>query len=86
MSLVDLFSFMLEGDIWTQPLIELTKSAKISCKASSYGALPDLFFDLRSCTMEQMQGIVVLKKSMADSNYFVCALGRYLKKTSHLID
>ena len=51
---------MLVGDIWRKPLIELTKLAKISCKVFSYGAIPDLFPDLRSSKMEQMKGIDAL--------------------------
>ena len=53
---------MLVVDIWRKPLIELAKSAKISCKAFSYGAIPDLFVDLRSSKMDQMKGIDMLKK------------------------
>ena len=53
---------MLEWDVWRKPLIELTKSAKISWKAFSYGAIPDLFIDLRDSKMEQMKGINKLKK------------------------
>ena len=73
---------MLMGDIWWKPLIELTKSAKISSKAFSYGAIPDLFLDPRS----SMKGIDVLKKQTSGSNYVICAGGRYLKKTSDLVD
>ena len=54
--LVRIFSFMLVGDISRNSLIELTKLAKISCKAFSYGATPDLFLDLISTKMEQMKG------------------------------
>ena len=57
-----IFSFMLVGDIWSKPLIDVTKLAKISCKAFSYGAIPDPFLDLRSSKMEQMKGIDALKK------------------------
>ena len=53
---------MLVGDIWRKPLIELTKAAKISYKAFSYGAISDAFLDLRSFKMEQMKGIDALKK------------------------
>ena len=57
-----IFSCMMVGDIWRNQLIELTKWAKISWKAFSYGAIPDLFLDLRSSKMEQMKGIDALKK------------------------
>ena len=50
------------GDIWRKPLIEFTNSATKSCKASGYGAIPDLFLDLRRYKMEQMKGINELKK------------------------
>ena len=61
----DKFSFTLVGDIWRKPPIELTKLAKISCKAFSYGAIPDLFLDLRSSKTEQIEGIDVLKTKNA---------------------
>ena len=64
---------MLVGDIWRKSLIELTKVGKISRKAFSYGAIPDLFLDLRSSKMEQMKGIAP-------------AGGRYLKKPSDWVD
>ena len=48
---------MLVGDIGRKTLIELTKLAKISCKAFSYSAIPDLFLDLRSSKMEKTKGI-----------------------------
>ena len=53
-----IFSFMLAGDIWRKPLIELTKSAKISCKAFSYGVIPDLFLHLRSSEMEKWKVLI----------------------------
>jgi hypothetical protein len=43
----------------------MTKSAKISCKAFSYGAIPDPLGDLRSPKMEQMKGIDALQKLMS---------------------
>ena len=60
--MLEIFSFILVGDIWRKPLIELTKLAKISCKTFSYGVIPDPFFVLRSREMEQMKGIDALKK------------------------
>ena len=74
------------GDIWSKPFIELTKLAKISYKAFSYGAIPYPFLDLRISKIEQMKGIDVLKKYIPGSNFVVCAGGRYLKKTSTLVD
>jgi len=53
---------LLLGDIWRKPLIELTKLAKISSKALSYGVVPDPFLNLRSSKMKQIKGIVALKK------------------------
>ena len=53
---------MLVGDISRKPLIELTKSAKIPCKAFSYGATADPFLDLISSDVEQMKGIDTMKK------------------------
>ena len=53
--LVAIFSFILVGNIWRKPLIELTKLAKISYKLFSYGVIPDLFLDLRSSKMEEME-------------------------------
>jgi hypothetical protein len=76
---------MLVGDIWRKPLIELTKSAKISCKAFSYGAFPDPFFDLRSPRMKQMKGIDDLQKWISGSNIVIPAGGRYVMKTSYLV-
>jgi hypothetical protein len=73
------------GDIWRKPLIELTKSAKISCKAFSYGAIPDPLADLRSSKMKQMKGIDALQKWISGSNNDIPAGGRYLKKTSYLV-
>jgi len=61
----------------------LTKLAKISCKAFSYGVIPDQFLDLRSSKMEQMRGIDTLKKYMSGGNVFIHVGGRYLKTTSH---
>ena len=55
--LVGIFLFLLLGDIWRKPLIELTKLAKISCKEFSYGVIPDPFLHLRSSMLEQMKGI-----------------------------
>jgi hypothetical protein len=60
----------------------MTKSAKISCKAFSYGAIPDPLGDLRSPKMEQMKGIDALQKLMSGRNFVIPAGGRYLKKTS----
>ena len=59
--LAEFFLFMLVGDIWRKPLIELTKLAKISYKVFIYGVIPDPFLDLRSCKMEQMKGIDAMK-------------------------
>ena len=56
------FSFVLVGDIWRKPLIKMTKSAKISCKAFSYGAIPDLLIGPTCSKMEQMNGINALQK------------------------
>ena len=53
---------MLVEDIWIKPLIELTKFAKISFKAFSYGVIPDPFLDLRSSKMEQAKGIDAFHK------------------------
>ena len=58
---VSILSFLLVGDIWRKRLIKLTKLAKISCKVFSYGAIPDLFLDLRSSKMEQMKGVDAMK-------------------------
>ena len=52
---------MLVGDIGRKTLIELTKFAKISCKAFSYDDTSDPFLDLRSSKIEQMKGIYALK-------------------------
>ena len=53
---------MLVGDIWRKPLIELTKLAKTSYEALSYGAIPDPFLHLRIFKIEQMKGIDAMKK------------------------
>ena len=53
---------MLVGDIWREPLIELTKLAKVSYKLLSYGVIPDPFLDLRSSEMEQMKVIGIIQK------------------------
>jgi len=49
-------------DILRKSLIQLTKSAKIACKAFSYVAIPDPLLGLRSSKMEEMKGIYALKK------------------------
>ena len=77
---------MLVGDIWRNPLIDLTNSAKMSCKVLNYGAIPDQFLNLRSPKMEQRKGIDVLKNQLSDTNFVAPAGGRYLKKTSHWVD
>ena len=59
--LVAISSFMLEGDIQRKPLIGSTKLAKMSCKAFSYGAIPDPFLGLKSSKMEQIEGIHAIK-------------------------
>ena len=76
---------MLGGDIWRKPLLELTKLSKISCKACSC-VIPDWFVDLRTYKMEQIKGIDATKKQIPGTNSVVPAGGRYLKKTSHLLD
>ena len=63
----------------------MTKSAKISCKAFSYGAIPDPFLDLRSSKMEQMIGINALQKRMPGSKFVILADVRYLRKISYLV-
>ena len=72
--------FMFVGDLWRKPPIEMTKLAKLLCKAFSYGANPDLFLDPRSSKVDQMKGVDVFKKQMPGSNDVVYACGRYLKK------
>ena len=57
-----IYSFMLVVDIWRKLLIYLSKLAKISCKAFSYGVIPDPFLHLRSSKMKQMKGIDALEK------------------------
>ena len=75
------------GEIFEENLsLSWTKSAKISCKAFSYGAIPYPFLDLRSCKMEQMKGVDAMKKDMTGSNFVVPTSRRYLKKISHLVD
>ena len=60
--LVAIFLPQLVGDIWRNPLFELSKTTNKSCRGIYYGAISDLFPDLRSSKMEQMKGIDVLKK------------------------
>ena len=60
--LLAMFSFMLVGDILRTPLIELTNLAKISCKLFRYGVISDPILNLRSCKIEQMEGIDAMKK------------------------
>ena len=79
-------SLRVLNDILRKRLFELTKSAKISCKAFSLGVTSDLFLDLRGSKIEEMKGIHELKKEMPGSNYVFCAGGRYLKKTSDLVN
>ena len=64
----------------------LKKTSKVSCKALSYGVIPDPFLDLRSFKREQMKGIDALKRYMSGSNSFIYVGGKYLKKTSHQVD
>ena len=65
------FSFVLMWDIWRKPLIALAKSAKILCKAFSYGAIPDPFLDLRSSKMDQIKVVDVFQKwKIADTYLF----------------
>ena len=80
--LVSISSFLLVGDISRKPLIELTKSANISCNSFSYVVIPDPFLDLRSSKMDQLKGIDAMKK-MPGGNFFIHVGGGYLKKTSH---
>jgi len=75
---VAFFSFVLVGDIWRKPLIEFTKSAKISWKAFRHGVIPDPFLDLRRSKVEQMKGIDALTKWTSGSKFVVPAGGRYL--------
>ena len=76
--------FILVGDIWRKSLIELTKLAKISCKAFNYGAIPDLFLDPRSSKMEQMKGSNLFKNKFFFSKQFVCAVGSIWRKPPFL--
>ena len=78
--MVVFFSYALVGDIWRKPLIELTKLAKISREAFSYGAIPDPFLHLRNLKMDQMKGIDAMKKLMPGKKVAYVG-GRYLKKT-----
>ena len=57
-----MFSLMLVGDILRKPLILLTTLAKISCKVSGHGVIPDPFRNLRRSKKEQLKGIDALKK------------------------
>ena len=84
--LVAFFSFMLVGDIWRKPLIELTKLAKISCKAFSYGVIPDPFLNLRSSKKEEMKRIDTPKNLLTSSNIFAYVAWKYLKTTFHCTD
>ena len=59
--LVAIFSSMLVGDICRKPLIQLSKLAKISCKAYSYGVIPGPFLNLKHSKKEQMNGIDATK-------------------------
>ena len=80
------FSFMLAGDKYLKnPLIQLPKLTRISCKAFGYGVISDPFHDPRGSKKEKMEGIDALKKYMSSSNIFVYVGGKYLKKTSHLV-
>ena len=49
----------------------MTKVAKISCKAFSYGVIPDPFLNLSSSEKEQIQDIDGLKKYMFGGNIFL---------------
>ena len=60
--LVSIILLVLLEDIRRKPLIELTKSAKISCKVFCYGAIPGLFLDLKHSKMGQMKDIDIMKK------------------------
>ena len=53
--LLAFFSFMLVWDIWRNHHIDLTNLANISRKPMTYGAIHDLFPDLRRCKMQQMK-------------------------------
>ena len=46
----------------------------------------DPFLDFRSSKIKQMKGIDTINKLMRVSNVFIYVGGRYLKKTSHLVD
>ena len=60
-SLAAIFFFMLGGDIWREPLIELDKLAKRSCKLFSHDVTLDPFLDLKSSKMEKMEDTDAIK-------------------------
>ena len=56
------FHSCLNGDICRKPHVELTKLAKLSCKALSYGGISDALLDLNGSKMKQLKGIDAMKK------------------------
>ena len=50
------------------------------------GVTSDPFFDLRSSKMVQMKDIDAPVKKMPGNIFFIYVGGRYLKKTSYLLD
>jgi len=73
---------MLEEDIWRTPLTELTKLAKVSCKAFSYGVVPDPFLELRSSKIKQIKDIDAMNKYMPGKNLLFLPVGDIWKKLS----